>query len=85
MNLGFPIHPHMLRHGIGFKLANQGVNTRALQHYLGHASITAPRLGRSARQFRAPLKWAFVPPELRAGRRQVDVIKIGGRWSDAVA
>jgi len=40
MNLGFPIHPHMLRHGTGFKLANQGVDTRALQHYLGHASIT---------------------------------------------
>ena len=32
----FPIHPHMLRHACGSKLANQGVDTRSLQHYLGH-------------------------------------------------
>jgi type 1 fimbriae regulatory protein FimB/type 1 fimbriae regulatory protein FimE len=37
--LPFPIHPHMLRHACGFKLANQGVDTRSLQHYLGHKSI----------------------------------------------
>ena len=35
----FPIHPHMLRHATGFKLANQGVDTRSLQHYLGHKNI----------------------------------------------
>ena len=32
-------HPHMLRHTCGFKLANDGVDTRALQAYLGHKSI----------------------------------------------
>src|SRR5215471_6215876 len=37
--LPFPIHPHMLRHGRGFKLANDGHDTRALQHYLGHKNI----------------------------------------------
>ena len=37
--LGFPCHPHMLRHACGYKLANQGVDTRSLQHYLGHKSI----------------------------------------------
>jgi site-specific recombinase XerD len=31
--------PHMLRHACGFKLANDGVDTRALQAYLGHKSI----------------------------------------------
>jgi hypothetical protein len=31
----FPVHPHMLRHACGFKLANDGQDTRALQHYLG--------------------------------------------------
>jgi integrase len=31
----FPIHPHMLRHGCGYALANQGHDTRALQAYLG--------------------------------------------------
>ena len=35
----FPVHPHMLRHACGFKLANEGHNTRAIQHYLGHRNI----------------------------------------------
>jgi type 1 fimbriae regulatory protein FimE len=35
----FPVHPHMLRHACGFKLANDGQDTRALQHYLGHKNI----------------------------------------------
>jgi type 1 fimbriae regulatory protein FimB/type 1 fimbriae regulatory protein FimE len=35
----FPVHPHMLRHGCGFVLANAGHDTRALQHYLGHKNI----------------------------------------------
>lgn len=39
-NLPFPAHPHMLRHACGFKLANDGHDTRALQHYLGHKNIT---------------------------------------------
>jgi type 1 fimbriae regulatory protein FimB/type 1 fimbriae regulatory protein FimE len=37
--LGFPVHPHMLRHACGFKLANDGQDTRAIQHYLGHRTI----------------------------------------------
>src|SRR3989442_15991885 len=36
----FPLHPHMLRHSTGFKLANSGQDTRAIQHYLGHKNIT---------------------------------------------
>ena len=35
----FLVHPHMLRHACGFKLANDGVDTRALQAYLGHRNI----------------------------------------------
>jgi hypothetical protein len=35
----FPLHPHMLRHACGCKLANDGHDTRALQHYLGHKNI----------------------------------------------
>lgn len=38
--LPFPIHPHMLRHACGYKLANDGHDTRAIQHYLGHRNIT---------------------------------------------
>lgn len=38
-DIGFPVHPHMLRHSTGFKLANEGHDTRAIQHYLGHKNI----------------------------------------------
>jgi type 1 fimbriae regulatory protein FimE len=34
-----PIHPHMLRHACGFYLANKGIDTRAIQQYLGHCNI----------------------------------------------
>ena len=37
--LPFPVHPHMLRHATGYKLANDGHDTRAIQHYLGHKNI----------------------------------------------
>ena len=37
--LGMPIHPHMLRHSTGYKLANDGHDTRAIQLYLGHKNI----------------------------------------------
>jgi site-specific recombinase XerD len=33
------IHPHMLRHACGFKLANDGVDSRTIRAYLGHKSI----------------------------------------------
>jgi type 1 fimbriae regulatory protein FimB/type 1 fimbriae regulatory protein FimE len=35
----FRVHPHMLRHACGYKLANDGVDTRSLQAYLGHKNI----------------------------------------------
>jgi site-specific recombinase XerD len=35
----FPVHPHMLRHGCGYALANAGHDTRALQAWLGHKNI----------------------------------------------
>ncbi len=37
--LKFPVHPHMLRHAAGYKLANDGHDTRAIQQYLGHRNI----------------------------------------------
>ncbi|EDK0309350.1 tyrosine-type recombinase/integrase, partial [Salmonella enterica] len=33
------IHPHMLRHACGYALANQGMDTRLIQDYLGHRNI----------------------------------------------
>lgn len=37
--IGFKVHPHMLRHATGYKLANDGQDTRAIQHYMGHRNI----------------------------------------------
>jgi site-specific recombinase XerD len=33
------VHPHMLRHACGYKLANDGRDTRSIQSYLGHRNI----------------------------------------------
>ena len=41
--LPFPVHVHMLRHACGYALANKGMDTRRLQHYLGHASQSRTR------------------------------------------
>lgn len=51
--LGISVHPHMLRHSTGFKLANDGQDTRAIQHYLGHKNIqnTVPYTQLSAKRF----------------------------------
>ncbi len=38
-DLELSVHPHMLRHGKGFQLASEGVDTRAIQAYMGHKNI----------------------------------------------
>jgi site-specific recombinase XerD len=38
-DLGIKAHAHMLRHACGYKLANDGRDTRSLQAYLGHRNI----------------------------------------------
>jgi site-specific recombinase XerD len=37
--LGLKVHAHMLRHSTGFKLANEGHDTRSIQVYMGHRNI----------------------------------------------
>jgi integrase len=51
--LSFPVHPHMLRHATGYKFANDGVDTRTIQKYLGHRNIqhTVRYTELSAKQF----------------------------------
>lgn len=39
INFPLTVYPHMLRHSCGFKLANDGQDTRAIQGYLGHKNI----------------------------------------------
>lgn len=38
-DLELSVHPHMLRHGKGYQLASKGIDTRAIQAYLGHKNI----------------------------------------------
>ena len=38
-NLGIKVHAHMLRHACGYKLAGDGVDTRALQAYLARPAV----------------------------------------------
>ncbi|EBB8605154.1 TPA: tyrosine-type recombinase/integrase [Salmonella enterica] len=33
------VHPHMLRHACGYSLADNGIDTRLIQDYLGHRNI----------------------------------------------
>jgi site-specific recombinase XerD len=33
------VHMHQLRHGTGYKLANDGQDTRAIQLFMGHQQI----------------------------------------------
>ena len=39
----FLVHPHMLRHGCGYALANAGHDTRSLQAWLGHRNVQPVR------------------------------------------
>src|SRR3954470_6247505 len=39
----FPVHPHMLRHACGYKLVNDGQDTRALQHSSGPLKSSEPK------------------------------------------
>jgi len=39
--LEIKVTPHSLRHSTGFKLANDGRDTRSLAHYLGHKSLNS--------------------------------------------
>jgi integrase len=40
VRLGFPVRIHMLRHSAGYALAGRGVDTRTLQAFMGHRSIS---------------------------------------------
>ena len=41
LDLGWPVHPHMLRHAKGAQLVNADAPLRAIQLYMGHSSINS--------------------------------------------
>jgi len=53
-DLGIKIHAHMLRHACGYKLANDGTDTKTIKDYLGHSNIanTARYTALSANRFK---------------------------------
>ena len=60
--LTFAVHPHMLKHSTGYKLANDGHDTRSLAHYLGtqfaeHCAIYCASAG-EVREILEGLKFA---------------------------
>jgi integrase-like protein len=81
------VHPHLLRHACGFKLVNQGVDTRTLAAYLGHRQIA--NTARYTKDGCAPLRWLLAglsgPPE-RAWRPSGSGKALGRggvRWRNA--
>jgi integrase len=48
------VHPHMLRHSCGYYLANEGLDSRLIQDYLGHrdANMTARYTATAAHRFK---------------------------------
>jgi len=49
-----PMTPHMLRQSTGYKLANDGHDTRSLAHYLGHRNL----------QSTVTLRWRLIAPRI---------------------
>jgi hypothetical protein len=58
----FGVHPHMLRHSTGYKLANDGQDTRSLAHYwTPEFAIDGPVHGAGAGSVQGVLA-ALTPP-----------------------
>ena len=56
---GLPnIHPHALRHASGYELPMKGVDTRRLQVFLGHRSITSTTMYTNLAEHATDSVWA---------------------------
>jgi site-specific recombinase XerD len=58
--LDLKAHPYMLRHACGYALANKGRDTRAIQGWLGHRSITSTTVYTALAPKRLRHFWRYV-------------------------
>jgi type 1 fimbriae regulatory protein FimB len=73
--LSCPVHVHMLRHSTGYALAAKGMDTRRLQHFLGHASIanTVRYTAMSPEPFKDIWRWIMPNPVSMPHRARADM------------
>src|ERR1700722_16569650 len=57
--IGFEVHPHLLRHACGYALASKGIDTRTVQAYLGHRWIYSTTRYAALRARRLYRLWHF--------------------------
>ena len=75
VGLELEAHPHMLRHACGYALANKGHDTRAIQGWLGHRSITSTAVytALAPNRFKDIWRdWSTAPTTLRRGAGRGD-------------
>lgn len=78
--LAVRVHPHMLRHACGYELAEQGMDTRLIQDYLGHRNIrhtvhyTAGNAARFAQTWKKQRLAVVTDEEERSGLRRMPVM-----------
>jgi integrase len=58
--IGFPVHPHQLRHACGFEMNRMGKTTRLIQDWLGHRNIrhTERYTQHDASEFKRARMWS---------------------------
>ena len=69
------LHPHCLRHGAGFALANLGRDTRLIQSFLGHRSISSTCLYTETNEERFRTIWSGNNPS--TNRDSANVLPFG--------
>lgn len=42
--INFPVHPHMLRHGCGYRMNDENRNMRSIQSWLGHRDVSTTQM-----------------------------------------
>lgn len=57
--LNIKVHPHMLRHACGYSLADNGVDTRLIQDYLGHRNIRHTVIYTASNSMRFEKMWGI--------------------------